>query len=718
MGHNPRSRSLNKTLAIILSIIFIGLGFSLASKTLPFKVNELISQGEPTRIQFEKYDKDFQNESDFFLLFKPDKIERKHQSLKRIHKALKKHPAILNLTDLTNAEFLTVKGDYIQLRQIELLKDKTILQHPFLKKLYQSEDKKTYLISGSFKKFDGIKTERRLIGDFLTLVDSFRAEGRIESIGTKIAQYYYFLETVKTQMLLTPLLFVLIALLVYFLFRSFSLLIFFFWIVLLSYASIIFAIYINEGGISSYSGFAMFFVLIVATSDLVHFFHAFQEEYRESIEERLETTKKKVFKPCLFTSLTTAFCFISLIPNSVIPISSIGIYAALGSIICFVFTFYLLPTLIIIFQYNPIDSKGIKTLELDPLLKFSLKRPLLVISIFFFSGVTFLTQLPHIVIDDDFYHKFKDTHPLTSAVNQYQKDFQTLGSIDLTYSEIKDRDSISKFENQIEKEIPQISYIKSYYGMLGYIRDAFKLLPESKWKEDRIQSLIDLIQSRKIFSQFYSDNYKRALVYVRSTSTADTQKALTQIEKLAKKYESQFKVQPQGFITLRTYVLQSLIEQFLLSFGVSLILVFLSFIWLFKKIHWAILGLIPNIFPLVFIGGIIALSGLSIDSNLVLMICVSFGIAVDDTIHFLYALKLELKQKSLKPAIASAFNKTNKALFGTTLIFSLSFPCFFLADLKIFYLSGGFIVLSLIFALAADLFLLPAIFALKTRSEP
>ena len=712
-----------KAIFLFLSSLFILGGFRLGSKTLPFKINELIQPENKTRIQFENYDAEFKNESDFFILYKPKNSQAWEKELKILQDKMTDQPAVLRLNSLLNAEYLTVQDDYIRLKKFSSNSSTPTpeINHPFFDNLYRSHDKKTFLIHGVFKNFKSIKEERKQIGNLLTSIHEHNYQKKgigLHAIGTKIAQYYYYLETIKTQMLLTPLLFLLIGLLVFFLFRSFKVVLFFYGIILLSYTSVVYLIVFIEGGISSYSGFAIFFILIVATSDLVHFFHKFLESSPPALEDKLSETKSAILKPCLYTSLTTAFCFISLIPNSLRPVSLIGIYAALGSLICFLLTFYGLPYIIKLFNFTPITPLKVRSLDLHWLFKYSLKRPYAIIALFTLLALIFCLQLPNLKIDDDFYHKFKDSHPLSLAVNIFQKDFQTLGSIDLTYTYHTPSayEQIRKFEKEIEKKIPQVSYTKSYFQMLKYVRDAFQLIPASSLKEERIKSLMELIHSRKLFSQFYSENFKRTIVYVKSTSTQETKLTLKQIEEMAKKYSEDFTLTPQGFITLRTYVLHSLIEHFLISFFVSLILVFFAFYWLYKKLSWALLAIIPNIFPLIFIGGILSLSGFTVDSNMVLMICISLGIAVDDTIHFLYSLKSNLAHHNMQTSLERAFDSTSKALLGTTLIFALSFPCFFLADLKIFYLSGSFIILSLIFALAADLLLLPAILSLRSRS--
>ena len=128
------------------------------------------------------------------------------------------------------------------------------------------------------------------------------------------------------------------------------------------------------------------------------------------------------------------------------------------------------------------------------------------------------------------------------------------------------------------------------------------------------------------------------------------------------------------------------------------------------------LAMLPNILPLIFISGVMGILGLKVEGNLVLLICISFGIAVDDTIHFLYAMKrAQNNGANQHQSISTAFKETSNALLGTTMVFVLSFPTFFLADLKLFRQMGLFIMLALLIALLADFIVLPALFSLLNK---
>jgi predicted RND superfamily exporter protein len=724
---------------LVIGIVFIFLSLYFAATTLPFKITELLKKDNQTRIEFEKYNRSFNDEYDFTILInrnKPFSQDRIIEILGLLHARFDNDFKIRKFKSLLNSEFLNIEDDYIRLIPFISKKDGFHTQFDdeiktnFLTNSFLSKDKTSILISATLSKTPNIKVERKNIE---TILDSLNhIEQNIEGIqilpiGTKIAQYYYYLETIRNQNILTPILMICLGVLIYFLFRSLKVLWIFLFIILLSYASVIYLITFNEGGISSYSGFAMFFILIVATSDLVHFFSTFLAKNGASTEQALESVKLEIFNPCFLTTLTTAICFVSLIPNSIVPISNIGIYASFGSMACFALTFYFLPFLIRSFNVKPnIDLKlpGFKVRSLVERVLTSPKKTLLI-----FAGLIsfFIYNSFGLIIDDDFYTKFSSKHPLTKAVSLFKDKFNSIGSLDLSYennSQYKFTDptlhtEILKFENEITS-LPQVAYIKSYNGLQQYIRDAYTHFPKVEHTEKRISSLRDMMLNRGLFSDFHNEknNTYRSVIFLKTTSSKDTQTVIQKIDQLSKKYILSFSAIPRGFVTLRTFVFNKLTTNFLISFGFSLLSIFILFLIIYKSLSWALIGMLPNIVPLLLIGGLLSLLNMPMDSNLVLMICITLGVAVDDTIHFLWALKVKLEKNiTLKEAILRAFDKTSKALLGTTLIFTLSFPCFFLADLKIFYQVGTFVILSLVFALAADFLLLPALLVIFNKKK-
>lgn len=193
-----------------------------------------------------------------------------------------------------------------------------------------------------------------------------------------------------------------------------------------------------------------------------------------------------------------------------------------------------------------------------------------------------------------------------------------------------------------------------------------------------------------------------------------------QIRKLAldKKYSEILEIEPNGFAVIRSYINNNVIRDFIKSFGCTLLLIMLVFWVMLKSFKWALVAMLPNVFPILTISGLMGMFRIPLESNLVILVCITIGIAVDDTIHFLTNIIRELKlQRNLKEAVIFSLDEMAKALIGTTAVLIFSFPCFFLADLKLFVQVGIFIAISLLVALIADLILLPALILIFLNKE-
>jgi len=735
-----------KIALVILCLATIILGFRLGKNRLPFHLADLLRSGNTVRVNYEKFDALFGNDQTFFILVENTKSEAQKSGqykkfkkiLGEIHWFLKKSRKFKKINSLNVAEYFTLSGDYVFMEAFidkygqisEEAADQ--LKSDFWKNTLISPDGNHLMVTGNFNK-KILKTSQGIaaVAELINILNKLevRLPGvKFHLLGVKFAEYYLLTDAIRNQKIITPLLLLLLGILIYFLFRSFGILLCFLTCILLSYALTIMVIFLNEGGISAYSGFAMFFVLIVATSDLIHFFSVFFLHKEENLEKKLKYVKKKMLVPCFLTSLTTSIGFLSLMVSEIMPISHIGLYSAAGSIICFLVTFYFLPMAITTFNFNHFNPKGLPTFKLDKVFGSAISHPKRMILFFiFFSGILlfFCTRLK---VDDGFYDKFGKNHPLTISIQKYTQFFHFLDTIDLGIKLKKGSPSdpinhkiMVKFESEIEKH-SSVSYIKSHAKFYHYLRETFNTGLDKQGKSEvvkkrRLKSLYRMLINMDVFEDFYHRKAKvlRSMVFLPDSSSVTIDKVIKSINQVYQKgdYKKHFELEVMGNASLRSFINKNLISGILKSLIMSLFLIFLVFLVLFRSFKWAGLGMLPNVIPLLFIGGLMGLLNVAIESNLVLMVCVTIGIAVDDTIHFLYALKIHLRDKKMPliEGIVATYNETSKALLGTTFVFVLSFPCFFLAELKLYIQAGVYVMLSLMLALAADLLLLPALFA-------
>jgi predicted RND superfamily exporter protein len=163
---------------------------------------------------------------------------------------------------------------------------------------------------------------------------------------------------------------------------------------------------------------------------------------------------------------------------------------------------------------------------------------------------------------------------------------------------------------------------------------------------------------------------------------------------------------------------ESVTAQMAKGLGFAFVIVALIVGFLFKSWKIALISLIPNVIPLLWVCGLMFVFGIQLKLTTAIIFTVAFGIAVDDTIHFMAKLKMELgKGKSWLYAIKRAYLETGKAIILTTLILVSGFSILTLSQFGVTFYSGLLIGMALFFALVADLILLPVLLILL-KKEP
>jgi predicted RND superfamily exporter protein len=133
--------------------------------------------------------------------------------------------------------------------------------------------------------------------------------------------------------------------------------------------------------------------------------------------------------------------------------------------------------------------------------------------------------------------------------------------------------------------------------------------------------------------------------------------------------------------------------------------------FMFKSVKMAIIGTIPNVLPLLFVGALMGITGVNIKISTSILFILSFGIAVDDTIHYMSSFRLDRKKfpNDLVGALRQTFLTSGKSIIVTSLILSAGFFTLVFSSFGGTYHIGLFTSICLVVALLADLMLLPVL---------
>jgi len=154
-----------------------------------------------------------------------------------------------------------------------------------------------------------------------------------------------------------------------------------------------------------------------------------------------------------------------------------------------------------------------------------------------------------------------------------------------------------------------------------------------------------------------------------------------------------------------------LVKNLVLSLAFAIFLIALFMAYLFRSFRMIIISLIPNLLPLVVTAGVMGFVGVPIKPSTILVFSIAFGISVDDTIHFLAKYRQELiaNRWQIKKSVYAALRETGVSMFYTSIVLFFGFSVFTISDFGGTVALGSLVSATLMFAMLANLILLPSL---------
>jgi predicted RND superfamily exporter protein len=475
-------------------------------------------------------------------------------------------------------------------------------------------------------------------------------------------------------------------------------------------------------------------MLIVGTSDVIHLMSKYIDELNNGKpkETAIQASIKEIGLATFLTSITTAIGFATLLTSRLQPVRDFGINSAIGVIIAFFATMLIATSLLSYLRKDQItkldrNPTGGWNGILKKIYLFTKKRPgrILVVSSILIAaclfGLTKVTtnyrvegNLPigHKVTNDFlfFENEFSGFRPLEFAISVKEPykadDFEVVREIDKIEQKLLETEVINSILSQatLYKSIARMNAgntnkayefpkTKSEYLQAKKTIDRLNkaestILINTKNDKTRISSKISDIGADKVkhigkeLDQWILDNIDTSMMSVKRTGT--------------------------GLIIDKNsvYVTESLIY----GLGLALLIISILMALLVKSWKMLILAFIPNIIPVIFAGSLLGYFNIELEASISIVFAVIFGIAVDDTIHFLSKFKLcRAKNLSVERSIELTFLETGKAIAFTTIVLFFGFMIMLFSSNPPTQTVGVLISVTLISALLCDLLLLPVL---------
>jgi len=472
-------------------------------------------------------------------------------------------------------------------------------------------------------------------------------------------------------------------------------------------------------------------MIIVGTSDVVHIMSKYIDELRKgnSKYDSIKVTIREIGMATLLTSVTTAIGFGSLATSKVVPIRDFGINAAIGVLVAYITVVFFTSALLSLLKTEQIirlkDGASFWDKYMGWFDRYTKNYPsrvgvgaLVVLGITLF-GMSLVTTNYNIIsnmpngekITEDFMffeEEFAGFRPMEFAVFAKQDykadDYEVLQEVE------KLEDQLRSY-NSVRAIISVTALYKSINQMMNANKSSEYKLPDDKRTFTRYKRLAEKVPQQS-FNVLLSKDKEKARISSRIQDMgADSIKQLcinidNWILENTDSTVVEFKRTGTGLIIDKNaeYVRRDL----LYGLGMAVILVSFIMALLFRDIKMLIISLVPNIFPLLLAGALLGYIGIELEAGISIVFAVVFGIAVDDTIHFLSKYKLSRdKGLSIDESITVTFLETGKAITLTSIILFFGFLVMLFSIHPPSVHIGLLISLTLFSALFSDLFLIP-----------
>lgn len=479
-------------------------------------------------------------------------------------------------------------------------------------------------------------------------------------------------------------------------------------------------------------------MLIVGTSDVIHIMTKYFDELRRDKpkKEALEITIRQIGMATLLTSLTTAAGFATLLSSRIIPIKEFGINSAIGVVIAYIVVITFTCPLLTYFSNDQLFSQKKSrfnwTSILDKCHQFTLKNEklILIVSTIFiglcFYGITKIhtnyelqKNLPKgAKVTEDFLY-FEDEYagfrPLELAVTIKEGydvfDYEVVDAIERT-------EQFVKAQPEVYNAFSLATIIKSLNEMFkGDVPGAYSMPSEENY--ERAKPFLEKIPMAGADVLISKDRRKTRISSKVKDVGADNIKAMSQkVDKwIASNIDSSvvsFKQTGTGIILDKNA--EFVRESLLYGLGIALVIVSLLMGFLFKSIRFLLIAILPNVIPLLFAAALLGYANIALEAGVSIVFAIIFGIAVDDTIHFMskYKLAKDLYGDKEK-AMRVTFLETGKAIIYTSIILFFGFLVLIFSSNLPSVVIGMLISVTLISAVIADLFLLPVVIRIFDR---
>jgi len=455
-------------------------------------------------------------------------------------------------------------------------------------------------------------------------------------------------------------------------------------------------------------------------------------------------TTSNMYWPILYTVLTTICAFLSLIFSEIKPIIDFGWMMTMGLVTSFIVTFSLLPTLL-----NFVESSNIK-LKKDQKSRFTsflggiaIEKQNVIFITSAFVVILSVIGISKLEVENSFINYFNKkteiykgmklideklggTTPLEvilkfpknkdeKSEDGFDDDWGDDDQNDDKYWFTKDKiDKINNVHNYLDNLEP-VGKVLSFSSIIEVATQLNNNKPLGTLEMGVLYSKIPDTIKKEIVDPYISIENSEARISLRIKDSLENLRRNDLINQINFDLENKLGLKKDeyklaGVLILFNNLLQSLFKSQILTLGFVMIGIFLMFIILFRNIKLSLIGVIPNFIAAFFILGIIGLAGIPLDMMTITIAAITIGIAVDNSIHYIYRFKEEFsKIKDYEKTLKICHSTVGVAILNTSITIVFGFSILVLSNFIPTIYFGIFTGIAMLLAMISVLTLLPSL---------
>ena len=466
-----------------------------------------------------------------------------------------------------------------------------------------------------------------------------------------------------------------------------------------------------------------------------------KENPNTSNEKAILWTSGKMFWPILYTVLTTICAFLSLIFSDIKPIIDFGWMMTVGLLVSLLITFTLLPAILNILskdnanyreeQKSKITSFLSKVAQKNTKTIFTSAVIVIIVSIF---GITKLE------VENSFINYFDKKTEIYKGMKLIDDELGGTTPLDIiikfpSQEKAEDDDEFDSWDDE-EKDEAKYWFTRNKIDLITQVHDYLDNL-ESVGKVISFASMVrvaeDLNNGKKlqglemgvlytkipdsikkeIIDPYISIKNNEARISLRVLDSKEDLRRNELIKKINYDLENKLKLGKEefklaGVLILFNNLLQSLFKSQILTLGVVMAGITFMFLILFRNITLSLIGVVPNFMAAFLILGIIGLLGIPLDMMTITIAAITIGIAVDNSIHYIYRFREEFKKfKNYNKTLEKCHDTVGVAILNTSITIVFGFSILVLSNFIPTIYFGIFTGIAMLLAMISVLTLLP-----------